>query len=357
LWPPPTIHKEPKKYRADDQPKLDDVEVLRRAQATLNKHLPLEADGYHCTSETLYQVLIGVGVNQGTVESVCAELAEAPDGETIRTYLNEQLRVEDLPRLERQINAALSANWPKKLRRSGPVEVAMDFHDRPYYGKREQAEGLWVRGEAKAGTTRFYRVATAYAIVRGQRLTLALRFVLPPEETVEVLADLWRALRRHALRISCLYLDKGFASVAVFAYLHRREQPALIACPIRGQQGGTRALCQGNKSSRAEHTFKSGSGESFTAQMSVCREPPRESRRQFSLSQAAVADSSCWRSYNSSNSAGGTLPIDSSSRRWLNQSTHSRVAYSTSSSWRQGPRRWITSVLYSPMMVSASALS
>ena len=108
------------------------MEVLRRAQVTLKQHLPLEADGYRCTSETLYQVLIGIGVKQGTIESVSAELAEAPDGETIRTYLSEQLRVEDLPRLERQINAALSANWPRKLRRSGPVEVAMDFHDRPY---------------------------------------------------------------------------------------------------------------------------------------------------------------------------------------------------------------------------------
>jgi hypothetical protein len=81
-------------------------------------------------------------------------------------------------------------------------------------------------------------------------------------------------------------------------------------------------------------------------------EPPRECRRQFLLSQAAVADSSCWRSYNSSNSAGGILPIDSSSRRWLNQSTQARVAYSTSSSFRQGPRRWITSVLYNPMIDS-----
>ena len=144
-----------KKYCGDDKPKLDDAEVLRRAQATLEKHLPLEADGYCCTSATLYQVLIGVGVKKGTIESVCAELADAPDGETIRTYLNEQLRVEDLPRLERQLNAALAAQWPKKLRRSGAVEVAMDFHDRPYYGKREQAEGLWVRGEAKAGTSVF----------------------------------------------------------------------------------------------------------------------------------------------------------------------------------------------------------
>src|SRR5262249_22288791 len=46
-------------------------------------------------------------------------------------------------------------------------------------------------------------------------------------------------------------------------------------------------------------------------------------------------DSSCWRSYINSNSAGGRLPIDVSNRRWLNQSTHSSVAYSTSSSCRQ----------------------
>src|SRR5213594_3263858 len=61
--------------------------------------------------------------------------------------------------------------------------------------------------------------------------------------------------------------------------------------------------------------------------------------------------------YNVSSSAGGTLPIGSSSRRWLNQSTHSSVAYSTASRCRHGPRRWITSVLYRPMIVSANALS
>jgi len=272
------LHKTQKKGQAyekkncgDHKPKLDDAEVLRRAQATLEKHLPLEADGYCCTSETLYQVLIGVGVKKGTIESVCAELADAPDGETIRGYLNEQLRVEDLPRLERQINAALAANWPKKLRRSGPIEVAFDFHDRCYYGKQKQEAGLWVRGEAQRGTTRFYRVATAYASVRGQRVTLAIRFVLPKYETVEVVADLRRALRTRGVRIGCLYLDKGFASVAVYKYLRRCQQPSLIACPVRGKKGGTRALCQGRKSYRTDYTFNDGMDEEFTAAMAVCR--------------------------------------------------------------------------------------
>ena len=43
--------------------------------------------------------------------------------------------------------------------------------------------------------------------------------------------------------------------------------------------------------------------------------------------------------------AGGMLPMDSSSWRWLNQSTHSSVAYSTASKLRHGPRLWITSAL------------
>src|SRR3954468_14779113 len=48
--------------------------------------------------------------------------------------------------------------------------------------------------------------------------------------------------------------------------------------------------------------------------------------------------------------------MGSSSRRWLNQSTHSSVANSTASKDRHGPRRWITSALSRPLIVSASAL-
>ena len=49
--------------------------------------------------------------------------------------------------------------------------------------------------------------------------------------------------------------------------------------------------------------------------------------------------------------------MGSSSLRLLNQSTHVSVAISTDSKFRQGPRRWTTSVLYRPLIVSARALS
>ena len=42
------------------------------------------------------------------------------------------------------------------------------------------------------------------------------------------------------------------------------RQPAIIACPIRGKQGGTRALCQGRQSYRTDHTFKDGTTASLS---------------------------------------------------------------------------------------------
>lgn len=64
----------------------------------------------------------------------------------------------------------------------------------------------------------------------------------------------------------------------------------------------------------------------------------------------------CWTKV-ASNSAGGIMPNSPCRRRWLNQSTYSRVAYSTSSRPRQGPAWRISSALYRPLNDSARALS
>ncbi len=253
----------------NDTLKLTDDQVLTRAQDLLRDHLPLTAEGSCCTTDDLLNVLLGLAVNRGTVEAVCSDWVTAPDPETVRHYLNEQLCVEDLPQLEQHLNAALRAEVPRRVWRHAR-DVAIDFHDRPYYGKQPQGDGLWVRGKARDGTTRFYRIATAYVILNGLRVTLALRFVLPDLDLVSLLADVLKSLKKQGFQIACLFLDKGFASIAVMDYLTRQAQPALIACPIRGKTGGTRALCQGRRSYRAKHTFVSGD-QTFTANVAVCR--------------------------------------------------------------------------------------
>jgi hypothetical protein len=252
-----------------DTPELTEPEVLHHALSTLHDHLSLHAEGYTCTTDDLFKVLLGVAVNRATIESVCADLVGTPDPQTIRGYLNEQLRVEELPELERQLNDALAAELPPRVCRH-TREVAIDYHDRPYYGKGTQAADLWVRGQAKEGTTRFYRVATAYVVLNGLRLTLALCFVLPDDDTVSVVATLLKRVKRLGIAITCLLLDKGFASIGVMAYLASQPQPALIACPIRGTTGGTRALCQGRRSYCTTHTFSGEHRAEFTAAVAVC---------------------------------------------------------------------------------------
>jgi putative transposase len=232
--------------------------------------VPLHAEGSVCTTDDLLNVLLGVAVTQGTIEAVCADLPGAPNPETIRRYLNAQLRPDELPRLEAQVNAALAEDIPLRVLTTAR-DVAIDLHDRPYYGSSPQAEGGWVRGEAKAGTTYFYRLATAYVMRNGLRVTVALRFVRPEDDMVSILDRLLQRIASLGLRLKRLFLDKGFAGTPVLAYLTQRRQPAIIACPIRGKTGGTRALCQGQRSYRTSYTFNAGSAEAFTADVVVCR--------------------------------------------------------------------------------------
>ncbi|MFZ0255981.1 MAG: transposase [Gammaproteobacteria bacterium] len=254
----------------NDTLQLTDQKVLHYAEELLEANLPLEADGYCCTTADLLDVLLAVAVNQGTVESVCADLMGTPDPETIRRYFNEQLVVDDLAQLEQGFNAALAAQIPSRVKRRR-CELAIDFHDRPDSGKSPQAQGLWVRGKAKDGTTRFYRVATAYVMLRHTRFTLAVRFVLPEEDTVTVLDDMLEQVRKTLrIRVKVLTLDRGF-DTAVMAYLTRLRQPAVIACTLRGKTGGTRALYQGRGSYRTRHTFCRRQAGEFTADVAVCR--------------------------------------------------------------------------------------
>lgn len=162
----------------NNTPKLSDQQTLNHARTILETHLPLEANGYKCTTETLYDVLLALTATGQTVTAVCADLVGTPDPETLRHYLKEQLTVEELPLLQQRLNQALASVIPPRLYRKAH-DVAIDFHDRSYYGKAPQEEALWVRGKAKDGTTRFYRVATAYVVRNGLRLTLAMCFVLP----------------------------------------------------------------------------------------------------------------------------------------------------------------------------------
>jgi hypothetical protein len=106
-------------------PELSAQEVLQHAQDLLEEKLPLQADGYKCTTDDLFKVLLGVAATKSTLEAVCANLVGTPDPHTIRGYFNASLCVEELPALEQHRNAALAAEVPRHVRRQAQ-EVAID---------------------------------------------------------------------------------------------------------------------------------------------------------------------------------------------------------------------------------------
>src|SRR4030065_1645119 len=109
------------------------------------------------------------------------------------------------------MNTARAESMPETMPR-GKVEVAITFHDEPFYGKGAALRSVTCSGQAKKGTTHFIRIATAYVIWRQVRLTLALRYVLPDEPALDILQFLLNRLQELGFRqILVLYLDKGFA--------------------------------------------------------------------------------------------------------------------------------------------------
>ena len=240
-------------------------EVREQVLEISKEHLPFEASGYECTTEMVYDVLLKAATEGISIEAACQQLDDVVDGNTIRSVLNEQLDVEQIRVHEEEINAGLASILPKQIKSRG-LEGAMDLHDEPFYGKDESLRAVACRGKAKQGTTHFMRTASVYVIYRQLRLTLAVTFVLPTDSTVDVVKRLDQRLQALDLQLDVIYFDKGFCCGEVIRYLQQEQQPAVLACTIRGKEdGGTRQLCQGRKSYRTTYTFTDGT----TADMAV----------------------------------------------------------------------------------------
>lgn len=251
---------------------LTDTHTLHDTMSVVSQQIALAADGYRCHSDDLWQIVLAAAARHSTIEAVCADLLTAPHANTIRGYLHDQLGLAQIASLEQSWNRALQQVLPAWLR-DRPQEVAVDLHDEPYYGRSDSDDpDNWVcRGEARAGTTHFYRCATAYVMLHDTRFTLAVVFVKPTVPLVVVLEQVLSYVAQSGVRISCLYADKGFCSIPILRFLRERGYRAIIPTPVRGKHGGTRALCHGHASHWDTHTFHSAEYGDLTVPVAVAR--------------------------------------------------------------------------------------
>lgn len=256
-------------------------ELYDMSLKTLQAHLNLDIDGYRCHTRMTLTALVKAALDNSSLNAVCDDLEGLASANRLREHLNAVLNVDDLPQQETEMNATLAAGLPEELPRRG-VEVAIDFHDDPLYGKTPEARRYMCRSRAKDGTTHFLRIASASVIWRGLRLTLALTYVLPDDSTLEVLQRLLGCLSALEICPGVIYLDKGFCHGEVIRYLQARRLPSVIACPIRGKEnGGTRALCRGRKSYRTAYTFTDGTQVDMAVVATLPRSKDGKRRRKW----------------------------------------------------------------------------
>lgn len=248
---------------------LDDETTRELTVERLEEHLPVEVEGYKVSSQIIFEVMTHAAVTGTSIEASCQELSVGVSSNSVREHLNAQVRQDNLAELEAGVNRALQTGLPRKVRRAA-CELAIDLHDQPFYG---QDDDLTCRGEAKAGTTRCYRVASAYLIHEGIRFTLGLSFVRPEQSKADMVEALLAYVMRVGVNIKRVWLDKGFAGMGVYRLLRHFSFAAVIACPARGKPNGagTRALCRGRKSYHATHTFRHPEYGNCTVPVTVVR--------------------------------------------------------------------------------------
>ena len=223
--------------------------------------LPLEMPGA-IESRDLLRVLVFAAAARLSVHQACEQLEGAPSGPTVLGTLSRQLS--DLDALEGHVNDLLARLIPKGLGKRGR-RVAMDLVALPYHGTVDEAHQDEVcRSKAKGGTTHFFTYATAYAVVRGRRYTLAMCRVRAKQTMDHVLRTLLARLVTIGMRIKLLLLDRGFYSVRVIQDLLTAELPFIMPAVKRGKKPttaggptGTYALAARKQGQWTTYTLKS----------------------------------------------------------------------------------------------------
>jgi hypothetical protein len=213
-------------------------------------------------SRDVWRVVVFAAASRLSVHQACEQLDRAPSGPTVLGTLASQFS--DLDALEGQVNDLLATLIPKGLGKRGR-RVAVDLVALPYHGTVDEAHQDEVcRSKAKGGTTHFFTYATAYAVVRGRRYTLAMCRVRAKQTMDQVVRTLLARLVTVGIHIKLLLLDRGFYSVRMIQDLITCGLPFIMPAVKRGKKPvtpggptGTYALAAEKQGRWASYTLRS----------------------------------------------------------------------------------------------------
>ena len=210
---------------------LNAEDVREMMLNTMERHLTVKTDGYRCTTDQTFNLLLKAVAEGSSLEAVCADSCGTADSNTLREQMNAALNACQLRQQEVEMNAALASAIPAGMPRGG-LEVAIDTHDEPFYGKTLELLTYTCSGQAQGGTTHFFRIARAYVIWREVRLTLALTYVLPEDNLPGVVERLLQRLGQVGFTRPCCIWIRVFVRVTSSAI-----------CSVAGRRRCWRPIC------------------------------------------------------------------------------------------------------------------
>jgi putative transposase len=139
------------------------------------------------------------------------------------------------------------------------VDVAVDFHETPYYGVAlDPRHPQYVKTKEERGTHRAYRYVTLDLVAHGFRLSVAVRYLDHRGRLVPVLRDVLRDARKAGVEIGRLYLDREFYTYGVLSWL--TGQGLTVIVPLRLGSRQRKRWEHGRTSYVSEHTLKDSKG-------------------------------------------------------------------------------------------------
>ncbi len=174
---------------------------------------------------------------------ICQEHEFAPCEGVIRYRLRSLTMRPLLKRTNMLLAEQASGLLPKR-----PLKIAVDYTLIPYHGRPKKSGDEVVRGKPKSGTSWFHAYATAYTILSGRRVTVALAFVRSSDGKLDVVRDIIRLVEGQGIEFKCLYLDRAFFTADIIRHLQERDIQFLMPAIVRGKRKDTRALIKGRAS-------------------------------------------------------------------------------------------------------------
>lgn len=235
------------------------------------------SDQGRCVSARLLgRIVVLACCLRGSLSGVCRRMSKTPSSEAIRLALHASLP-EDVPTLEERIHRGLTQPLPRAVFKR-PRRLAIDLHQRPYYGRRESQhsksqhgksqrhssqgyssqghERVPVRGgKAKAGTKWFWAYATVALVERGERWTLFLTQVRPDEPLEQVVARLLDHVQTLGISIKVLLVDREFYGARIIGLFQDRRVPFLMPAVRRGRLGEGQSQAASGKDSTGTRRF------------------------------------------------------------------------------------------------------